>query len=110
MRFSISLIFIEIVFELCDKKFIPGIAEFYRMFEPKDDYRYWIGKVIQKSRISVSEWGTEAGSVTIVDMEGAADSGSGKKEINFFADHPFVFIIGEETSGTILFEGVVMQP
>ncbi|MGN1232506.1 MAG: serpin family protein [Candidatus Cryptobacteroides sp.] len=92
------------------KAFIPDVAEFYRMFEHKDDYSYWIGKVIQKSRISVSEWGTEAGSVTIVDMEGATSPGPGKKEINFYADHPFVFIIGEETSGTILFEGVVMQP
>jgi serine protease inhibitor len=26
------------------------------------------------------------------------------------ADHPFVFIIGEETSGTILFEGVYTHP
>lgn len=32
------------------------------------------------------------------------------KEIIFHADHTFAFIIGEETSGTILFEGVVMRP
>lgn len=92
------------------KAFEPGFAEFDRMFEPTDGYRYWISRVIQKSRISVSEWGTEAGSVTIVDMVGAMDPVPGKKEIYFYADHPFVFIIGEETSRTILFEGVVMQP
>lgn len=92
------------------KAFDPASAEFDRMFEPKDGYYYWISKVIQKSRISVSEWGTEAGSVTIVEMDGAADAGPGQKEVHFYADHPFVFIIGEETSGTILFEGVVMQP
>lgn len=91
------------------KAFEPASAEFNGMFTPKDDYYYWIGKVIQKSRISVSEWGTEAGSVTIIDMEGAT-AGPGPKEVYFYADHPFVFIIGEETSGTILFEGVVMQP
>jgi serpin B len=92
------------------KAFEPASAEFNGMFTPKDDYYYWISKVIQKSRISVSEWGTEAGSVTVVEMDGATGAGPGPKEVYFYADHPFVFIIGEETSGTILFEGVVMQP
>lgn len=92
------------------KAFEPASAEFNGMFTPKDDYYYWISKVIQKSRISVSEWGTEAGSVTVVEMDGATDAGPGPKEVYFYADHPFVFIIGEKTSGTILFEGVVMQP
>ena len=92
------------------KAFEPASAEFNGVFTPKDDYYYWISKVIQKSRISVSEWGTEAGSVTVVEMDGATDAGPGPKEVFFYADHPFVFIIGEETSGTILFEGVVMQP
>jgi serpin B len=92
------------------KAFEPASAEFDRMFELKDGYDYWISKVIQKSRISVSEWGTEAGSVTIIDIEGATSPGPEPKEVYFYADHPFVFIIGEETSGTILFEGVVMQP
>ena len=91
------------------KAFEPASAEFNGMFTPKDDYYYWISKVIQKSRISVSEWGTEAGSVTVVEM-GAMDAGPSPKQVYFYADHPFVFIIGEETSGTILFEGVVMQP
>lgn len=92
------------------KAFEPASAEFNGMFTPKDDYYYWISKVIQKSRISVSEWGTEAGSVTVVEMDAATDVGPDPKEVYFYADHPFVFIIGEETSGTILFEGVVMQP
>ena len=92
------------------KAFEPASAEFNGMFTPKEDYYYWISEVIQKSRISVSEWGTEAGSVTVVEMDGATDAGPGPKEVYFYADHPFVFIIGEETSGTILFEGVVMQP
>ena len=94
------------------KAFESASAEFDRMFELKDGYDYWISKVIQKSRISVSEWGTEAGSVTIIDMEATSPGPDGPepKEVYFYADHPFVFIIGEETSGTILFEGVVMQP
>ena len=93
-----------------NKAFAAGQAEFDVMFELKEEYFYWIGKVIQKSRIAVSEWGTEAGSVTIVEMDGATDAGPGHEEVYFYADHPFVFVIGEKTSGTILFEGVVMQP
>jgi beta-glucosidase len=38
------------------------------------------------------------------------EAGPSPKQVYFYADHPFVFVIGEETSGTILFEGVVMQP
>ena len=92
------------------KAFDEDSAEFDGMFEYMDGYIYWINNVIQKSRIAVSEWGTEAGSVTVVEMNGATDAGPGPKQVYFYADHPFVFIIGEETSGTILFEGVVMQP
>ena len=92
------------------KAFDEVSAEFDGMFEYKDGYIYWINNIIQKSRIAVSEWGTEAGSVTVVEMNGITDSAPSPKPIYFYADHPFVFIIGEETSGTILFEGVVMQP
>lgn len=91
-----------------EKAFQKRIAEFDGMFDPKPGYYYWIGKVIQKARISVAEWGTEAAAVTVVAMDGASDPGPGQepKRINFFADHPFVYLIGELTSGTILFEGV----
>ena len=92
------------------KAFKAGVAEFDGMFQPKPGYYYWINRVIQKSRIAVSEWGTEAGSVTVVEMDGEAGDAPEPKKVYFYADHPFVFVIGEETSGTILFEGVVMQP
>ena len=78
---------------------------FDRMFA--DDGAYAIDKVIQKAKITVAEWGTEAAAVTIVEMmESDAGPGQEPKRINFFADHPFVYLIGEATSGTILFEGV----
>ena len=91
------------------RAFKAGQAQFDHMFAPKEEeYYYWIGKVIQKARISVAEWGTEAAAVTVVEMDGesAIDPGNEPKRVYFYADHPFVFIIGEATSGTILFEGV----
>ncbi len=83
-------------------------ANFDRMFEPKPGWYYWIEKVIQKAKINVTEWGTEAAAVTVVEMVGESDMGPGEepKRIDFFADHPFVYVIGEATSGAILFEGV----
>ena len=94
-----------------ERPFQSGLAEFDMMFQPKDGYYYWIGKVIQKARIKVSEKGTEAGAVTVVEMEGAMEApGEEHKKVYFYADHPFVFIIGEKTSGTILFEGVCTKP
>ena len=93
-----------------EKAFKEGEAEFDRMFEPKPGYYYWINKVIQKSRIAVSEWGTEAGSVTVVEMNGESAMPDEPKKVYFYADHPFAFVIGESTSGTILFEGVFAKP
>lgn len=94
------------------RPFQSGMAEFDMMFQPKQPkYYYWIEKVIQKARIKVSEKGTEAGAVTIVEMDGAAEApGDEPKKVYFYADHPFVFVIGEKTSGTILFEGVCTRP
>lgn len=94
------------------RPFQSGMAEFDMMFQPKQPkYYYWIEKVIQKARIKVSEKGTEAGAVTIVEMAGAAEApGDEPKKVFFYADRPFVFVIGEKTSGTILFEGVCTRP
>ena len=90
------------------RAFQENLAQFDRMFVPKPNTCFWIEKVIQKARISVAEWGTEAAAVTVVEMvkESAAFPGEETKRIDFFADHPFVYVIGEVTSGAILFEGV----
>ena len=85
-----------------------GPAEFYDMFEARPDTYFWINEVYQKSRLSVTEWGTEAASVTVVDMGEATSAGPGENEpkrLDFFCDQPFFFVIGEATSGVILFEG-----
>lgn len=88
------------------KAFEEDKAEFFRMFDTAPgDYQYWIGKIIQKAKIAVAEWGTEAAAVTVVQMYGETATAP-KEEVDFHLDHPFVFAIGESTSGAILFEGV----
>lgn len=88
------------------KAFIPQVAEFDSMFIPHDGYYFWISNIIQKAKISVAEWGTEAAAVTAVIMDKASAMPAIPKIVDFFADHPFVYVIAERTSGAILFEGV----
>lgn len=64
---------------------------------------FHITRVLQKAKISLSEWGTEAGAVTVVTMEKSSGGGSYTK---FFADRPFTFVLAENTTGAVLFEGV----
>lgn len=85
------------------KAFASGDADFSQMFEDANDVR--IDEILQKSRISVAEWGTEAASAT-AELMGKNDAPQEHQEVLFTADHPFVFVIAESTSGTILFEGI----
>ena len=96
-----------------EKVFEREDAELDNIFDIKlaHDPKVWIEKIIQQTKISVDERGTEAASVSIEEI-GATSPGPGEdpKIVYFHADHPFVFVIGEKTSGTILFEGVVARP
>lgn len=89
------------------RAFDDSSAEFDNMFDVIG-WHFWISNVIQKARINVAEWGTEAAAVTVVIMDKAASAGPGEdiKEVEFHADHPFVYLIGERSSGAILFEGI----
>ncbi len=80
-------------------------AQFDKLLHSKTN-DFYIGSVIQKARINVAEWGTEAAAVTAV-MIGVTSAGPQyEKVVDFIADHPFVYTIVEKTSGVILFAGV----
>ena len=79
-------------------------AQLDRIFTAGEGFH--IGKVIQKAKISLAEWGTEAAAVTVVTLEKNAGPGYDPKWIEFNCNHPFVFVIGERASGPILFSGV----
>ena len=87
------------------RAFDETAAEFGGMFDvPCSDF--YISRVIQKAKMTVAEWGTEAAAVTVVEM--AERSALPGKAIPFVADHPFVFVLGEHDTGTILFEGIYL--
>lgn len=89
-----------------ERAFVGGVAQFDSMFDVTG-WDFWISNILQKARISVAEWGTEAAAVTAIIMDKATSVGPGQiKEVTFTADHPFVYVIAERSSGAILFEGV----
>ena len=65
-----------------------------------------ITQVLQKARIRVDEFGTEAAAVSAV-LVGATGRGPGEEEeiVEMTLDHPFVFSIRERATGLILFCG-----
>lgn len=109
-KFEISSSFLlnEALMKLGVKHAFGGDAQFDRMFSDPQ-VQAFISKVIQKARINVNEWGTEAAAVTIVEMDKNAGF-FGEDVVDFNCNHPFVYLIAEKTSGVILFEGTLWNP
>lgn len=66
-----------------------------------DDIR--LSRVLHKAVIEVNEEGTKAAGVTVVEMKNT----STKEPLSFIVNRPFIFVIAEEETGTILFIGKV---
>jgi serine protease inhibitor len=79
----------------------PGQADFTKMYKPGG---IWISEVKHKTFVEVNEEGTEAAAVTSVVMS------YGPNPYDFTVDRPFVFVIRENQSHTILFIGKIVEP
>jgi serpin B len=66
-----------------------------------------ISKVVHKTFVDVTEDGTEAAGATAVVIE---KSSAPPKPVEFRADHPFIFLLRDDRSGSILFLGRLVQP
>ena len=78
-------------------------AQFGPMFET-DRAGFYVSRVLQKAKISLAEWGTEAAAVTSVEV---TEKGAPEPDLTFNADHPFVYVIaGSDADTPILFGGV----
>ena len=75
------------------------------------DSELYLSKVIQKAFVEVNEKGTEAAAATAVLMApAAAIGGGGHGPVVFRADHPFVFLIRDNRTGSLLFVGRLVEP
>ena len=84
--------------------FTMGTADFSGM---TDREQLAIAEVIHKAFLEVNEEGTEAAAATATEMLGCAEPPSTPV---FRADHPFVFLIRDVRSESILFMGRVVDP
>ncbi|EIM62313.1 serpin family protein [Desulfobacter postgatei] len=85
--------------------FIPYAADFSNMVDPEDSTPY-IDEIYHKAFIAVDEKGTEAAAATavVVDVVAAYES------VSISMDRPFIFLIRDDFTGTILFMGRVIDP
>jgi serpin B len=85
--------------------FIPGGADFTGM--SGSGRELFISAVIHKAFVDVNEEGTEAAAATgvVISLASAVPN-----RVVFRADHPFVFLIRDNRSGSILFLGRLTQP
>jgi serine protease inhibitor len=73
--------------------------------------RLYIGAVVHKAFVQVDEKGTEAAAATAVSLMAGAAMPTMVDFIPVFrADRPFVFLIREKASGTVLFLGRLVRP
>jgi serpin B len=79
--------------------FYPGLADFSGM---TGDRELFIGAVVHEASLEVNEKGAEAAAGTAVEMK--------KRYPVFRVDRPFLFIIRDNESGSILFMGRVVDP
>jgi len=84
--------------------FNPGQANFDKI---NPDYDLYISSVIHKTFVDVNEEGTEAAAVTAVTL---GTTSIGDHEVYFRVDRPFIFVLREKNSGTILFVGKIINP
>jgi serpin B len=84
--------------------FNPDRADFSGMDGRKD---LFVSAVVHKAFVAVNEAGTEAAAATAVSMMGG---GAPHPMPMFRADHPFLFLIRDNSSGSILFLGRVTDP
>lgn len=69
-----------------------------------------IGRVVHKAFIDVNEEGTEAAAITGFPMPAAERRAKIPFTPTFRADRPFIYLIRDLTSGTVLFLGRVLNP
>ncbi|KAH7516758.1 hypothetical protein FEM48_Zijuj10G0168800 [Ziziphus jujuba var. spinosa] len=82
-------------------------GELTEMVDSPNGNRLFVSDIFHKSHIEVNEEGTEAAAVTATTFVNCC---LGIPTPRFVADHPFLFMIREETHGVVFFVGAVLNP
>ena len=87
--------------------FDPSTADFSGMDGTRDLY---ISAVVQKAFIEVTERGAEAAAATGIVFGATSEMREPDPPAVFLADHPFLFLLRDRETGTILFAGRLTEP
>jgi serpin B len=92
--------------------FTPKVADFTGMEDKvSPEGSLFISKVVHKAFVDVHEEGTEAAAATAVIMSRPSSVGlEPPPPVPFTADHPFLFMVRHNATGSILFMGRVDDP
>jgi serpin B len=85
------------------RAFSPGDADFSGITTAESLY---ISDVVHQALVSVDEAGTEAAAATAV----IAGTTSAPEPAELVADRPFIFLIHDVATGSVIFAGRVMDP
>lgn len=86
--------------------FLPGVADFSGM---DGTHNLFISEVVHKAFVNVDEKGTEAAAATAVIMEFTSVPDF-SNPVEFNINSPFIFMIRDIPTGSVLFVGRVMNP
>jgi serine protease inhibitor len=79
-------------------------------FSGISDHRLFISDALQKAFVEVNEEGTEAAAATIIAMPASAMEMNPPPPFRMIVDRPFLFLIEDQNTGTILFAGIIFDP
>jgi serpin B len=79
-------------------------------FSGISDRPLFISEARQKTFVQIDEQGTEAAAVTGIAVPGSALEIDPPKPFEMTVDRPFLFLIEDQETGTILFMGVIYDP
>jgi serpin B len=72
--------------------------------------RLYISRAVQKTFVEVKEEGTEAAAVTGIGVVAASASPLMLNPFEMIVERPFIFLIEDDQTGTILFMGLIFNP
>ena len=118
---NLSLTYLHLTMPKFEYKFSMGLKDMLKDMGMKDAFNrvvadfsgmdgtrdLYIGDVLHKAFVSVDEAGTEAAAATAVIMIG---TGMPPTPTELTLEHPFIFLIRDIETGTILFVGRVLNP
>jgi serpin B len=81
-----------------------------KMVDSSVSHELFVSNIFHKSFIEVNEEGTEAAAVSAVTIELQCAPMRGPTRMDFVADHPFLYLIRDDLTGTIIFVGQVLNP